>query len=142
LSKVDIKTGVSVDDVMRNMRNEHVESKVDKQMDKGKYVVTFSNGEHWQGSAIIVAIPTFQAAKLFEAVDVQVEEALHHIPYVSVANIVFAYDRKDITHPLDGSGFLVPRTEHRFITACTWTSSKWEHVAPPGKVLLRCYIGR
>jgi oxygen-dependent protoporphyrinogen oxidase len=67
---------------------------------------------------------------------------LEHIPYASVANVVLAYDRKDVPHPLDGSGFLVPRTEGRSITACTWTSSKWLHTAPSNKVLLRVYIGR
>jgi oxygen-dependent protoporphyrinogen oxidase len=27
------------------------------------------------------------------------------------------------------------------MTACTWVTSKWEHRAPPGHVLLRCFIG-
>nr|WP_313786575.1 protoporphyrinogen oxidase [Paenibacillus larvae] len=28
------------------------------------------------------------------------------------------------------------------MTACTWTSAKWLHTAPEGKVLLRFYVGR
>jgi oxygen-dependent protoporphyrinogen oxidase len=67
---------------------------------------------------------------------------LIEIPYVSVANVILAFDHKDIGHDLDGSGFLVPRKEGRFITACTWTSAKWKHTAPDEKVLLRCYVGR
>jgi oxygen-dependent protoporphyrinogen oxidase len=62
--------------------------------------------------------------------------------YASVANIVFTFTKNRIQHPLDGSGFLVPRKEGRFITACTWTSSKWAHVAPQHQVILRCYVGR
>ncbi len=62
--------------------------------------------------------------------------------YASVANIVLTFTKNKIQHPLDGSGFLVPRKEGRFITACTWTSSKWAHVAPQHQVILRCYVGR
>ncbi|MDF2963723.1 MAG: protoporphyrinogen oxidase, partial [Paenibacillus sp.] len=56
--------------------------------------------------------------------------------------VIMAFNEKDMVRALDGSGLLVPRSEGRFITACTWTSSKWLHTAPKGKVLLRCYVGR
>jgi oxygen-dependent protoporphyrinogen oxidase len=41
-----------------------------------------------------------------------------------------------------GSGFLVPRTEHRLMTACTFLSSKWPALASSGLVLLRVSAGR
>jgi oxygen-dependent protoporphyrinogen oxidase len=53
-----------------------------------------------------------------------------------------AYKPGDISDPLDGSGFLVPRVDERLMTACTWFSSKWPHVRPDGLVLLRCSAGR
>ena len=37
---------------------------------------------------------------------------------------------------------LVPRVEGRFITACTWSTSKWPALAASGMVLLRASAGR
>src|SRR5690606_28512196 len=37
---------------------------------------------------------------------------------------------------------IVPAAEGRFITACTWFSSKWPETAPEGTSLLRCFAGR
>ena len=47
-----------------------------------------------------------------------------------------------MTIPTHGTGFLVPRTEGRFITACTWMSSKWPQLHVPGEVLMRASAGR
>lgn len=93
-----------------------------------------------EADAVIVTVPGYTASQLLGSIP----EAkwLGDMEYVSVANVVFAYDRGELTHPLDGSGFVIPRKEGRFITACTWTSSKWLHTAPEGKALLRCYVGR
>jgi oxygen-dependent protoporphyrinogen oxidase len=108
-------------------------------MDLG-YEITLASGQHIAADAIIVALPAFAAAKLFPHIS-QVH-ALTQIPYVSVANVILAFNHKEIGHDLDGSGFVVPRKEGKFITACTWTSAKWKHTAPEGKVLIRCYVGR
>jgi oxygen-dependent protoporphyrinogen oxidase len=104
------------------------------------YQVSLDNGKIITADAIIVALPAFAAAKLMP--QIPKVKALSHIPYVSVANVILAFDRKTIGHDLDGSGFLVPRNEGRFITACTWTSAKWKHTAPQEKALVRCYVGR
>ncbi len=105
-----------------------------------RYAVELDNGETLAADAVIVSTPAFAAAPLLDAhVDVS---ALRNIDYVSVANVVLAFDKATFGLDFAGSGFLVPRTEGRHITACTWTSSKWLHTAPKDKVLLRCYVGR
>jgi oxygen-dependent protoporphyrinogen oxidase len=38
-------------------------------------------------------------------------------------------------------GFVVPRSLGRPILASTWVSSKWEHRAPDGHVLVRAFFG-
>ncbi|MGG6313045.1 protoporphyrinogen oxidase [Paenibacillus macerans] len=105
-----------------------------------RYELTLSGGERIEADGVIVAAPAFAAARLLG----QVDEAayLERIRYVSVANLAFAYRREDVPHDLNGSGVLIPRGEGRLMTAITWTSSKWLHSAPQGKVLLRAYIGR
>ncbi|MNI57491.1 Protoporphyrinogen oxidase [compost metagenome] len=102
--------------------------------------MTFQGGHKETVDAVILAVPTYQAARLLNHLPLSAD--LEKIQYVSVANVIMAFDQKDIPMSFDGSGFLVPRREGRTITACTWTSSKWLHTAPEGKVLLRCYVGR
>jgi oxygen-dependent protoporphyrinogen oxidase len=42
---------------------------------------------------------------------------------------------------MQGAGFIVPRTEGRRITACSWSSTKFDHRAPEDCALLRVFIG-
>jgi oxygen-dependent protoporphyrinogen oxidase len=102
--------------------------------------VAFEDGHQEIVDAVIVTVPTYQAAKFLTELPLAAD--LDKIQYVSVANVILAFNRGDIPFSFDGSGFVVPRKEGRTITACTWTSSKWLHTAPEGKVLLRCYVGR
>ncbi|MFC4306025.1 protoporphyrinogen oxidase [Cohnella boryungensis] len=104
------------------------------------YKLRLSDGSEHETDQAVVALPAANIAKLLEP-HTNVA-ALSDMTYVSVANVVFAYDEAGFNHDLDGSGFLVPRGENRKITASTWTSSKWGHTAPAGKRLVRCYVGR
>jgi len=107
---------------------------------EARYRVHLDNGESLAAEDIIVTVPAFAASPLLKPhVDTSALEAIN---YVSVANVVLAFQKKDVEHVFDGSGFLVPRKEGRNITACTWTSTKWLHTSPDDKVLLRCYVGR
>jgi oxygen-dependent protoporphyrinogen oxidase len=70
--------------------------------------------------------------------------ALAHMPRIGatgVAYVVLAYDARDVALRA-GSGFVAQERPERIITACTWTSQKWPHTAPPSRTLLRCYVGR
>jgi len=55
--------------------------------------------------------------------------------------VALGYRRADVPHPLDGFGFVVPRTEGRALLACTFSSVKYPGRAPEGFVLLRCFLG-
>lgn len=111
-----------------------------KKTDGTGYILTYNGSEQEECDAVILTLPTRHAAQVLK--DHAVADKLLDIEFVSVANIVLAYNRDEINHPLDGSGFVVPRTENRFITACTWTSEKWLHTTSPDHVLIRCYVGR
>lgn len=112
-----------------------------------RYQVRLEHGEELPADGVIMALPAYETAVLLEgSAEIQVQaqrsiQALRDIPYVSVANIALAFKPQDIKLPLNGSGFVVPRSEGRMITACTWTSSKWLHTAPNDHILLRAYIG-
>jgi len=64
------------------------------------------------------------------------------VAYSSVVLATFAYPASATARPLDASGFLVPRPENLLMTACSWASSKWAHLAVPGQFLLRVSAGR
>jgi len=53
-----------------------------------------------------------------------------------------AYPRSAVGRPLDGTGFLVPPEEGKFLVGCTWSSAKWPHLADDDLVLIRCMVGR
>jgi oxygen-dependent protoporphyrinogen oxidase len=127
--------------VKRRMGEEVVEIKpLDDEDASARYEVILASGEVIPADHVLVTVPAFLAADLLEPL-VEVTE-LRAINYVSVANVVMAFEKSTFNASFDGSGFLVPRAEGLRITACTWTSNKWLHTSPDDKVLLRCYVGR
>jgi len=91
--------------------------------------------------ALVVSTPAYVTAALVRDQDAEIARLCAEIPYSSVATVALAFRRKDVAHPLNGSGYVVPRAESSGILAATWLSSKWPHRAPEGKVLLRTFIG-
>ena len=91
---------------------------------------------------VIIAAPAYVAAALLEPIDANAAALCARVPYVSTASIALAWHRRDVPHPLDGTGFVVARTHTEVrITACTWVSSKWTDRAPDEMALLRTFIG-
>jgi len=108
-------------------------------------------GQHWRvhtaaesldADVVIIATPAFAAADLLRTVSPEATETLYEIPYASVATVTLAYPKGVGAIDSGISGFLVPRSEGRTITACTVLSNKWLHLAPPDVALIRCSIGR
>jgi oxygen-dependent protoporphyrinogen oxidase len=91
--------------------------------------------------ALILCIPAFAAAELLRAVDVDLSDACNSIRYLSTATVVFAFPREAVRHNLNGTGFVVPRTEGISITAGAWISSKWPQRSPEEHALLRAFLG-
>lgn len=89
----------------------------------------------------VLTTPAFVSARLLGSATPAAAEILAAIPHVSVAFLAFAFDPSDVTIPLDGTGFLVPRVAGLSITAASWSSSKWAHLAAPDRVVVRAAIG-
>jgi oxygen-dependent protoporphyrinogen oxidase len=90
---------------------------------------------------VVFATPSFATADLVEQLDPVLAQRLRAIQYVSTATVSLGFRRSEIAHPLQGSGFIVPQSEGRRITACSWSSAKFQHRAPEDCVLLRVFIG-
>ena len=106
------------------------------------YSVLLTNGESISAEGIILATPSFVAADLISDFAPDLAAELRPIEYVSTATVTLAYRESDLPRPLDGYGYVIPRSEGRKALACTWTSTKFPHRAPDGYALLRIFIGR
>jgi oxygen-dependent protoporphyrinogen oxidase len=95
-----------------------------------------------EADGVLLAIPAVPAALLLRRLDSTLADLLDGIPYSSVTLVTLRFAAEAVASPLDGTGFLVPVAEGRLITACTFLSSKWAHIAHTDDVLLRASIGR
>ena len=91
--------------------------------------------------AVCLATPSYGAAKLLSETAPQLAAKLGQIRFASTATINLAYRRSDISHKLDGFGFVVPFVEKRSVIACTFSSIKFQGRAPEDHVLLRAFVG-
>jgi len=107
-----------------------------------RYQVELMDGSRLQTDSVILATPAFVSGDLLASPLPEPAEALKSIPYVSTATVSLAYKLTDLPRPLDGYGYVIPRSAGREALACTWTSTKFPHRAPEGYALLRVFIGR
>jgi oxygen-dependent protoporphyrinogen oxidase len=91
--------------------------------------------------AVILAVPAWTAAALTRRLDAELARLCDAVPYASTATVAFGYRRTHIGHPLNGTGFVVPRVEPCPLLAATWVTSKWPGRAPDGCALLRAFLG-
>ena len=103
--------------------------------------ISLTTGETLKAALLCIALPAPQASTLVENVSGPLATKLKEIPYASSATINLAFRRRDITHPLDGMGFVVPATENLSIIGCSFSSVKYENRAPVDSVLLRAFVG-
>ena len=106
------------------------------------YALETAQGPRVTADHVICALPAHATAPLVAGIDDRLGRLCAAFTDTSVAIVVLAFPRNAVSHPLRGSGFVVPRVEPGLsIAAATWLSSKWPGRAPDGHVLLRGFIG-
>lgn len=109
--------------------------------------------EELRADGVVIALPARPACEVLGKVDAPLARMLEGLRAASVALVVFRFAAHDVGHDLEGSGFLVPASlgpatwqaaasVTGLVTACTFFSNKWPHLAVPGEVLLRVSAGR
>jgi oxygen-dependent protoporphyrinogen oxidase len=91
--------------------------------------------------SVIVCSPAWAAGVLLAPVDSALGEDLSAIPYSSSITINLVYDEAALGPLPDGFGFLVPASEGRAMLACTFVHRKFLGRTPPGKAVLRAFLG-
>ena len=90
---------------------------------------------------LVIACPTFAAAAFVGDFDPELAQAFAAIPYAPIIVVATGHRREDVSHPLDGFGFLIPRTQGMRTLGSIWTSSIFEERAPEGFVQFRSMLG-
>lgn len=100
-----------------------------------------TQGPSFSTDAVVITTPASAAVPLVAPFQPQLAAALNEIRYTSTATLSLGFRRSDIRNHLDGFGFLVPKRERRYLSACTWSSNKFAHRADADHVLLRIFLG-
>ncbi len=104
----------------------------------------------WQGASragteraghVVLAVPADAAADLLEPLSPEAARLLRAVPYAPVVTAAVAYKRRQVGHPLDGFGFLVPRTEDVGLLGGLFSSTLFAGRAPAETVLLTAFLG-
>lgn len=95
----------------------------------------------FQAPRVILAVPAEVQAGLLAELSAGTSRALAEIPYAPVTVACYGFRRREVAHPLDGFGFLVPRKESLRILGCLFPSTLFPGRAPEGHVALAAFAG-
>lgn len=128
LSKTDVWKGCKV-------------TRISREPGTNAYRIDCEAGDTLVADHVVLATSAVAAGRLLSEIAPDASRTLGEFRYASTATVFLAYKTSDVAHPLDGVGFIAPRTSGSPLLASTWVSSKWSHRAPSGHVLLRGFLG-
>lgn len=99
-----------------------------------------TNSGSFEATHLVLACPAYVASRLLSAVIPSAASELSAIPYSSAILVTLVFDRARMAHPLNGFGFLVPRSERHAIAAATWINTKFPSRMPHGSAAIRAFI--
>jgi len=95
----------------------------------------------WRAERLVVSLNVTAAARLMQQPVPALGEALSNMTTESVVSISHAWKREDVSHPLDGFGYLIPGGEQRSHLGTLFSSTIEPTCAPDGMVLMRTLLG-
>lgn len=130
LVNVDVRTGSKVVSMSRVGTNWKVQVQQNQEAIQSLIV-----------DGVVLATPAQAAARLVQPIDGRLSSHLASIEAASAAIVAIGIDPAQLSMPFGGYGIIVPAILNRKIIACSFTSNKFAHRAPEGKLLVRCFIG-
>jgi oxygen-dependent protoporphyrinogen oxidase len=102
----------------------------------------FTNkGKYGPYSNIVLTIPLHKWDTTKLPVSSTQLKRIQNVSYPPLSMMLLGYKKEDVTHPLDGFGFLVPEVENRSVLGALFTSSLFKNRAPEGHHLLTVFTG-
>jgi oxygen-dependent protoporphyrinogen oxidase len=110
--------------------------------EKPPWQMRLSSGDKINADAVVVATPAYAAEPLLIESMPKLAALLAGIEHAPMDVVSSAFDKKQVRHPLDGFGFMVPRKEG-LRTICTfWNSSLFPSHARNGTVVMTSFAAR
>ena len=106
-----------------------------------RYQIGCESGEAFDADAIVLAMPAHECGRLLSSLEPTLAALLREIPYSSSMTVSLGFGEGARERLPRGFGYLAPRKEKRRLLACTFVHRKFNHRAPQGKALLRCFLG-
>ncbi|MGB5108103.1 MAG: protoporphyrinogen oxidase [Candidatus Zixiibacteriota bacterium] len=107
----------------------------------GVFTIRFGDGSTETAMSVVIAAPSYEAAKVTGGLSRELAAALAKIPYAPIAVVCAGYRAEQVKSSVDGFGFLVPQKENRKILGSIWTSSIFAERAPDGMIQFRTMLG-
>lgn len=107
---------------------------------RNRWLIETSNGSQ-EFDSVVFATSAKRTARIIEGFEPEIAGKLLSIESASAAVVNLLYSRDQISHPLDGFGFVVPSSENRSILAASVISNKFPNRAPSGMVAIRVFLG-
>lgn len=103
-------------------------------------------GAAYQPSELYDAVVYAAPAHCADEVDLAFDggdrlKTIASITHPPIGVLALGFRREDVTHPLDGFGFLVPEVERRHVLGAVFSSSLFAGRAPDGHVLVTAFVG-
>lgn len=103
-------------------------------------VIEGEAGQSVEADALVMATPAKASSAMLSGAHPDLARWLAQVPYSSVALVTMRFAAGDVTSPLEGTGYLVPRGD-ALVTACTFITSKWPQLWHADDVLVRVSAG-
>jgi len=104
--------------------------------------VSGASGEsRLRSERLVVATPAREAAEILRGVSADAAAELDEIEYAPIASVAIGIRPEDVTTPVEGFGFLVPKDAGIPLLGCLFMSQLFPGRAPEGHELLQCMIG-
>ena len=100
-----------------------------------------ATGEEIASDCLVLAVPAHAAARLMERASPQLASLLVAIEHAPMCVVSSAYNRSQVSHPLDGFGFMAPRRAGLHTICTFWNSSMFRGRAPDGTALMASFAG-
>jgi len=115
--------------------------RIERLDDEDRWRVTSRDGRQYQARQLVLAVPARVAAALLKPHGAELAEQLDAIVYPAVASVALGFDRRQVRHPLDGFGMLIPSKEKRQTLGALFSSSLFPGRADDDRVLITAFIG-
>jgi len=90
---------------------------------------------------LVLSTPAPVTANLLKPLNSELYNLLNDIRYAPLSIVHLGYNKNNIKHDVEGTGFLTPFNEKLKLNGSMWMHSLFSERAPQGQVLLSNYIG-